>query len=63
MQNLKLNVTPHAIRHSHCSVLLSEGVSINYVSKRPGPASIAITQQVYAHLLEDKHTIDLLNTL
>lgn len=67
--NIEKNITIHAIRHSHCSVLLGDGVSVNYVSKRLGHASIAITQQVYAHLLEeqfeaeDKHTIDLLNSI
>ncbi|WP_180370067.1 tyrosine-type recombinase/integrase, partial [Oenococcus oeni] len=61
------DVAFHALRHSHASYLLSKGVSIQYVSERLGHSSIAITEKVYAHMLqtlreneEDKVT-DLMN--
>ncbi|MFT8361449.1 MAG: site-specific integrase [Liquorilactobacillus satsumensis] len=46
------DVTFHALRHSHASYLLSQGVSIQYVSERLGHSSIAITENVYSHLLQ-----------
>lgn len=48
------NVHIHALRHSHCSYLLDEGVGIHYISKRLGHASTTITLDVYSHLLEKK---------
>lgn len=60
-------VTFHALRHTHASMLLTGDISMLYVSERLGHANIAVTQQVYAHLLQDKRdiernkTIDLLN--
>ncbi|MDN6967220.1 hypothetical protein FCS83_01305 [Oenococcus sp. UCMA 17063] len=47
-------VTFHALRHSHASLLLADDVSIQYVSERLGHANIAITETVYVHLLENK---------
>jgi integrase len=45
--------TIHALRHTHCSYLLSKGVAIEYISKRLGHASIGITLNTYSHLLEE----------
>lgn len=45
--------TLHALRHTHCSVLLHEGISIYYVSKRLGHKSIQTTMTTYSHLLEE----------
>lgn len=45
-------ITFHGLRHTHASLLLRRGVAINYVSERLGHSSVAITQKVYAHLLE-----------
>lgn len=44
-------VTFHALRHTHASFLISEGVSIYYISKRLGHASISVTLDTYSHLL------------
>ncbi|WP_439424813.1 tyrosine-type recombinase/integrase [Oenococcus alcoholitolerans] len=60
-------VTFHALRHSHASYLMSQGVSIQYVSERLGHSSIAITEKVYSHLLqtlrenEEDKVADLMN--
>jgi integrase len=49
---LKLNVSFHALRHSHASQLIAAGVPITEISHRLGHASPAITLSVYAHLFE-----------
>jgi len=43
-------ITLHGLRHTHCSILLANGSSINYVAKRLGddPATVMKT---YAHIL------------
>ena len=49
----------HGLRHTHASVLLSNGVSVASVSQRLGHSNIATTQKVYLHVikeLEDKDT-------
>lgn len=44
-------ITFHALRHTHVSYLLAQGVALEYISKRLGHSSLAITMQVYTHLL------------
>ncbi|EGQ3431615.1 tyrosine-type recombinase/integrase, partial [Staphylococcus pseudintermedius] len=62
-------ITSHAIRHTHCSFLLSKGVSIQYISKRLGHKNIKVTLEVYSHLLEEsfeeenKKAVSLLNVI
>jgi integrase len=46
------NVTFHALRHTHASQLIDEGVDIVTISKRLGHKSPAITLAVYAHLFK-----------
>lgn len=46
-------VSPHALRHTHASVLLAEGVSINTISSRLGHSDVTITQETYAHILDE----------
>jgi integrase len=45
------DVTFHALRHTHASQLIHEGVDIVTISKRLGHAKPDITLRVYAHLL------------
>ncbi|AVQ34567.1 hypothetical protein C7J88_03625 [Staphylococcus muscae] len=45
--------TLHSIRHTHASALLTNGLSIQYISKRLGHSIIEITWRVYIHLLEE----------
>lgn len=47
------NVTPYSLRHTHTSYLLSKGISIEYISKRLGHATISQTLDTYTHLLEE----------
>lgn len=41
----------HDLRHTHASLLLADGVPIKVVSERLGHATIAMTMDVYGHLL------------
>ncbi|WP_332844052.1 tyrosine-type recombinase/integrase [Solibacillus palustris] len=45
------NIRFHDIRHTHASILISEGVDIVKISKRLGHANPKITLEFYAHLL------------
>lgn len=49
-QNLP-NLTLHALRHSHCTYLLAQGVNVLAVSKRLGHHSPAFTLDRYGHLV------------
>ena len=51
--NIKKQVTFHALRHTHASILLSKGVQLLTVSKRLGHADPNITLQTYAHILDE----------
>lgn len=51
-----LGITPislHGLRHTHASVLLAAGVSIHSISARLGHANIGVTQETYAHVLDE----------
>src|SRR5699024_5236569 len=50
----KVHITLHMLRHTHCSVLINDGVDIHYVSKRLGHSSISTTLKTYSHLLDKK---------
>src|SRR5699024_7709781 len=50
----KEHITLHMLRHTHCSVLINDGVDIHYVSKRLGHSSISTTLKTYSHLLDKK---------
>jgi len=45
------NIRFHDIRHTHASILISEGVDIVKISRRLGHANLKITLEFYAHLL------------
>lgn len=46
-------ISLHALRHTHASVLLAEGVSIHTISARLGHADVGVTQDTYAHVLDE----------
>jgi integrase len=46
----------HDLRHSAATVLLQVGTPAHVVSQRLGHASTSITQDVYAHALEDQRS-------
>ena len=43
---------PHELRHSGASLMLAQGTDLYVVSEVLGHASIAITKDVYGHLVE-----------
>ena len=43
----------HDLRHTHASLLLYQGVDIKTISERLGHSNIAITMNVYTHVMED----------
>lgn len=50
---VETNLTFHGLRHTHASILLSEGVNILSVSKRLGHSDINESLSTYAHVLRE----------
>ena len=51
------HVTCHGLRHTYCSLLLTQNVPIQTVSKYMGHADSTITLKVYSHFIPDTQTI------
>ena len=52
----KLGIQPisiHGLRHTHISVLLYKGVSIQFISERAGHKDIETTLKYYSHVLKE----------
>lgn len=47
--------TLHSFRHTHATMLLELGESLEMVSKRLGHSSISITSRVYSHVLNKRN--------
>ena len=45
-------LTAHALRHTHASLLLEQGVSIDTISRRLGHENSRITKEIYLHITE-----------
>lgn len=43
----------HSLRHTHASILLYHGMSLQYVSKRLGHSNMLITARVYSHIVKE----------
>lgn len=56
--NIKDEITPYPLKHTHASYLISKGISIEYISKRLGHANIEITWHVYSHLLDEQKSAE-----
>lgn len=53
-QNAKIPViTVHGLRHTHASLLLYKGVSVQSVAKRLGHADTTVTQRTYLHIISE----------
>ena len=48
------NIRIHDLRHSHASLLISQGENIAVISKRLGHNSIKVTLDTYCHLFEEE---------
>ena len=55
----------HALRHTHCTRMIQNGVNLRYVQQRLGHKDIDITLKIYNHLNKDGRTseINKLNNL
>ena len=51
-------ISIHALRHTHASILLYEGVSIASVARRLGHASMTTTQKTYLHIIQELENAD-----
>ena len=45
-------VTTHTLRHTHASMLLAEGVSVDTISRRLGHEDSRITKEIYLHVMK-----------
>lgn len=45
-------ITVHALRHTHASLLLEKGVSIDTISRRLGHENSKVTREIYLHVTE-----------
>ena len=45
------HLTLHGLRHAHATMMLEEGINPKIVSERLGHSTIAITTDVYSHVL------------
>lgn len=45
-------ITTHALRHTHASLLMEKGVSIDAISRRLGHEDSRITKEIYLHVTE-----------
>lgn len=46
-------ITPHALRHTHASFLLAQGISIEAIQRRLGHENSKVTREIYLHITED----------
>ena len=46
-------ITPHALRHTHCSMLAMNGFDLAAISKRLGHGDSHITKEIYLHRLAE----------
>lgn len=45
-------ITPHALRHTHVSLLAENGINIDTISRRIGHSDSEITKSIYLHITE-----------
>lgn len=51
-------LTPHALRHTHVSLLAESGVSLDAISRRVGHEDSRITKEIYLHITEKQKQKD-----
>jgi integrase len=47
------HLTPHGLRHQYATAAWEAGVEMGVVSKNLGHASVALTNDIYAHLTSE----------
>lgn len=43
-------ITPHTLRHTHASLLLENGISVDTISRRLGHENSKVTREIYLHV-------------
>ena len=61
-------ITPHALRHTHVSLLAEQGVPLETIARRLGHSSSKITREIYLHVTEkmkekDRELVDKVSIL
>lgn len=61
-------ITPHIFRHTHCSLLIANGESLDAVARRLGHVDSEITRDIYLHYTEkikenDRKRMDLIKII
>ncbi len=51
--NIKKEITPHGLRHTHTSLLAQAGVSLEEIMERLGHKDDSITREIYLHITKD----------
>lgn len=51
-KNINEKASFHSLRHTHASILLENGFSMTYVSKRLGHSKVSTTANIYSHVTE-----------
>ncbi|MNW49937.1 Transposase [compost metagenome] len=52
--SLDRNLTPHSLRHTHCSLLAEAGVSLETIMSRLGHSNANTTRNIYLHVTKTK---------
>lgn len=47
------HINLHGLRHTSVSLLISEWIQTNVISKRVGHSSISTTKKIYSHVFEN----------
>jgi len=50
-RSVGVNITLHGLRHTQATALIMAGVPVKVVSERLGHSTVAITQDIYAHVM------------
>ena len=45
-------ITPHVLRHTHASLMIEQGLSLDIIARRLGHEDSEITRKIYIHITE-----------
>lgn len=57
-EHLGRRITPHALRHTHVSLLAEQGLTLDEISRRIGHKNSTITRKVYFHVTNNLKKIE-----
>ena len=52
MRVLDRSITAHALRHTHASLLLAQGIDVDTIARRLGHENSKITKEIYLHITQ-----------